>query len=1356
MATDKNFVIKNGLTIGTTEVIDSSGNLVNTSGTISGTTITGSDRGTFEDLVLTGDSDDDLTFTVASGDWSILNSQQSNGLIIYDGTAGVKLLYNNSEKLEVLTGGLNVVNGTLSIAGTEFADASRNITAGTIDSGAITSTGASSFADLAIGGAADSNYDLKVYGLARFQGTANFVSSGNVIQIGGTTVIDSSRNLSNIGTIAAGKTVLTGTGSSNTYSGLLKTVNTSSDQWGHITLGGSATNSIINNYYMIGRGSSVSAREMSFHIPNDGNYGDSTQPIFRFASSGSDTLMTITAETGAMYVKGNITVGGTVDGRDVATDGTKLDGIAAGATNTAAPFYTSAITSSDVTTALGYTPYQESTGLSATTGSFTGTVNMDGVLQLDRGSGVDTALEFLDSGGDYSIKHNVNDGNGNYSISIGYKGDGNGQYAVTGDGVGKILFGGHGRDGAISLNAAPTGTASNDISFSIGLLVDGSDNTIRVGASANGTGMDLGATDGTKVFDASANAFATSYSVGSTTVIDSSNFLQNVTLKIGTTGARFQGNGWHYDTNNDARFYFESSNRTFYRADGGHHFRANGDTTRLTISQSGGINLFSNGDTQAGTGEVINVAGTNILDSSRNLTNIGTISSGAISSTGNLDVDGIIDNTRNNGNVSPPSTSDHTAGTRIKFYDASATSFYAIGIESDTMWFNSDVQYKWYQDAVERMTLSDGGNLSVDGTLSLGSDFQAGTSVSAGFYQDSANGAYRAIGTSSTRGFYFQSNAGANTYMYVGLTGTYAGRVGVGTISPAEQFHATGVARVGSLKIDGTTVIDSSRNLTNINLVKFREDVSSFYISPTNANTLNAWYGGDTDTADMWINYRGYNDGFTRFRDFRIGNGKGSALLFVDGSAKSFDFQNDSVLKINGSTFIDASRNLSNIGTINSDNITVANNTSDPTLTFTTTSSAADPVIQMNGQAGITAEGFEIWYDNSVGDVHLHTTYNNDAAAIRFHTKTGATKSTANERFTINGNGNVDIVTGSLRMGTTTVIDSSRNLTNINAGAFGQDVTAMDTTNLDIESVGNVSIRGGSALYFGITTNNFNSWKTRIYSENTSTMQINAQALNFNNIGYGSSTFFLANSTGFDIRTGGLLINQTTVIDSSRNLTNIVNITSSGQFKTNYTTYAPSPDTYVYLSASELQFGGNNNGKEQNSAQISAGQHQPNSLNFVGMSSGTSSSDRRMDFWVEGGGYFRGNVVATGNVTAFGSASDKRLKKDIVKIDNAIDKIKSVTGYEFAWNENAPEDKQDKREFGVIAQEVEEAGLDKLVFEYERPVSGTDEDNKDLPDEKWKAVHYDKFVPILIEAIKEQQKQIEELKEQVSSLTPKN
>ncbi len=73
-----------------------------------------------------------------------------------------------------------------------------------------------------------------------------------------------------------------------------------------------------------------------------------------------------------------------------------------------------------------------------------------------------------------------------------------------------------------------------------------------------------------------------------------------------------------------------------------------------------------------------------------------------------------------------------------------------------------------------------------------------------------------------------------------------------------------------------------------------------------------------------------------------------------------------------------------------------------------------DPVLQFTPQDGtLDNEGFEIWYDNNVGDAHLHTIYNNNAAAIRFHTRTGASKSTSNERLTIAGDGNVGIGTTS-------------------------------------------------------------------------------------------------------------------------------------------------------------------------------------------------------------------------------------------------------------------------------------------------------------------------------------------------------
>ena len=47
--------------------------------------------------------------------------------------------------------------------------------------------------------------------------------------------------------------------------------------------------------------------------------------------------------------------------------------------------------------------------------------------------------------------------------------------------------------------------------------------------------------------------------------------------------------------------------------------------------------------------------------------------------------------------------------------------------------------------------------------------------------------------------------------------------------------------------------------------------------------------------------------------------------------------------------------------------------------------------------------------------------------------------------------------------------------------------------------------------------------------------------------------------------------------------------------------------------------------------------------------------------------------------------SDRKLKKDIVPINNALDKVLSLHGYTFTWKKN------NKADIGVIAQEVEQA-----------------------------------------------------------------
>ena len=73
-----------------------------------------------------------------------------------------------------------------------------------------------------------------------------------------------------------------------------------------------------------------------------------------------------------------------------------------------------------------------------------------------------------------------------------------------------------------------------------------------------------------------------------------------------------------------------------------------------------------------------------------------------------------------------------------------------------------------------------------------------------------------------------------------------------------------------------------------------------------------------------------------------------------------------------------------------------------------------DPVISFTGQGdNTTSEGAQIWYDNTVGDLHIVSSYDNASGGIRFHTRQPGHKQEGNERLTITADGNVGIGTSS-------------------------------------------------------------------------------------------------------------------------------------------------------------------------------------------------------------------------------------------------------------------------------------------------------------------------------------------------------
>jgi len=112
-----------------------------------------------------------------------------------------------------------------------------------------------------------------------------------------------------------------------------------------------------------------------------------------------------------------------------------------------------------------------------------------------------------------------------------------------------------------------------------------------------------------------------------------------------------------------------------------------------------------------------------------------------------------------------------------------------------------------------------------------------------------------------------------------------------------------------------------------------------------------------------------------------------------------------------------------------------------------------------------------------------------------------------------------------------------------------------------------------------------------------------------------------------------------------------------------------------------------------------------------------------------------GNMVVLANITAYGSPSDQKLKTNINPITNALEKINKLQGVTFTWKEETDAYKITglKNDIGFIAQQVQEV-LPELVREDDSGTLG-------LRDKG--------IIPLLVEAIKEQQSQIDDLKKEL-------
>jgi hypothetical protein len=117
-----------------------------------------------------------------------------------------------------------------------------------------------------------------------------------------------------------------------------------------------------------------------------------------------------------------------------------------------------------------------------------------------------------------------------------------------------------------------------------------------------------------------------------------------------------------------------------------------------------------------------------------------------------------------------------------------------------------------------------------------------------------------------------------------------------------------------------------------------------------------------------------------------------------------------------------------------------------------------------------------------------------------------------------------------------------------------------------------------------------------------------------------------------------------------------------------------------------------------------------------------------------------GDATISGKFNSNGiqESSDARFKKNIAPLKNALENVLKIEGVSYNWKQDEFPDRNfgTETEIGVIAQELEKVYPELVATDAEG----------------YKSVQYSHLVPVLVEAIKEQQSEIDELKDIIKRL----
>jgi hypothetical protein len=678
----------------------------------------------------------------------------------------------------------------------------------------------------------------------------------------------------------------------------------------------------------------------------------------------------------------------------------------------------------------------------------------------------------------------------------------------------------------------------------------------------------------------------------------------------------------------------------------------------LVINGLGNVGIGKQPATKLDVDGAIAISGTTVIDASRNLTNIGTVGCGSITSSSTI-----------SGTTLTASTSYNTSGSAV--YQVAGTTVInssrnltnigtigcgaitsSAGISGTTGAFSSDVSLT---GANSNLGLSRGAiwfNAVNDTNHYLYNNFNN---------RDSA-GAFDGIKWNTYNGLWVRGGAGgANT----GLFMNNSGNVGLGNTSPGYRLHVTGDAYVtGTIRINAT---------------------NSLYFETYGGG----WYMADTTYIRAVNNKSIYTAG----------------SIYCDAS-----------LVVAGATTIDSSRNLVNIGNINTTgSISMSGNAT--RILFNSTSTWA-------GDAGISFGKLEYhaqrWYVNAGS---------NSDRIVQFR-RAGSDVSHIDNSGNYQGN-----VVGSISGGNV-------------SGGTGTFTGSIVCTGAEIamgyyySGAGSkyVGVSGGGYAIGGMEIENTTlngSWSQKVHFRTHYYNVSNGRRMTITeagNVGIGNE------APDYKLRVEGNF-RATTDIQAGESY-------SYGWFRNN------NGNTGLYNQASGAAWQSNyeNYGTWRvygNRVNDWGGIHFPDDGMNIMIRGNECGFHRNGDGWRL---YVVGNdLFVRGNMTAYWS--DRRLKKDFVKVEDYDEILNGMTAYRFKWNElsekvTAGTVKNGEDDLALIAQDVQ-AVLPGAVCVNK---SAQSPDNSEEQVEEYLTINYDKITPILVQALKSTREELRDVKERLTRL----